>query len=147
MARKEKKREVHPDSMYMDLYKWAYKLGPLVPGELLLDCFELARDVRELDMRASPYDLTDLGYSPVCIETTEGKQQYVAAQRDFAARTHPLRTRLIDLCRLATDTATDTSSSIFGDAPGRARSEPGASRHLHDVLSAVTGTLAPEAAP
>ena len=29
-----------------------------VPGELMLDAFELARDIRELDMRASPYDLT-----------------------------------------------------------------------------------------
>jgi hypothetical protein len=82
----------------MDLYKWAYKLGPLVPGELLLDCFELARDVRELDMRASPYDLTELGYSPVAIETTQGKQEYVAAQRSFATRASSLRQRLMDLC-------------------------------------------------
>ena len=42
----------------MDCYKWAYKLSPAVPGELLLDCFALARDIRELDMRAS-YDLSD----------------------------------------------------------------------------------------
>ncbi len=81
----------------MDLYKWAAKLGPLVPGELLLDCFELARDVRAMDMRASPYDLSDLGYPPVRIETPEGKAEYVAAQRRFAERTAPLRQRLIDL--------------------------------------------------
>ncbi len=49
----------------MDLYKWAYKLSPATPGELLADCFALAADVRELDMRASPYDLADLGYPPV----------------------------------------------------------------------------------
>jgi hypothetical protein len=83
----------------MDLYKWAVKLGPLVPGELLLDCFELARDVRALDMRASPYDLSDLGYPPVRIETPEGKAEYVAAQRRFAERAAPLRQLLIDLCR------------------------------------------------
>jgi hypothetical protein len=82
----------------MDLYKWAVKLGPLVPGELLLDCFELARDVRALDMRASPYDLADLGYPPVRIETPEGKAEYVAAQRRFADRATPLRARLIALC-------------------------------------------------
>jgi hypothetical protein len=35
--------------------------------------FRLARDVRELDMRASPYDLADLGYPPVRIETPEGR--------------------------------------------------------------------------
>jgi hypothetical protein len=83
----------------MDLYRTAYKLGPLVPGELLLDCFALARDIRVLDMRASPYDLSDLGYSPVPIETTEGKQEYVAAQRGFAERSAPLRNRLIEICR------------------------------------------------
>ena len=57
----------------MDLYKWAYKLAPATPGELLADCFALAADVRELDMRASPYDLADLGYAPVPIETPAGR--------------------------------------------------------------------------
>ena len=80
----------------MDLYKWADKLGPLVPGELLLDAFTLARDIRELDMRASPYDLADLGYAPVRIETPEGKAAYVDAQRAFADRGGQLRTRLLD---------------------------------------------------
>jgi hypothetical protein len=83
----------------MDLYKWAYKLGPLVPGELLLACFELAKDVRELDMRASPYDLTALGYQPVKIETTEGKAEYVAEQRALAARGSTLRHRLVEVAR------------------------------------------------
>lgn len=81
----------------MDLYKWAVKLGPLVPGEVLLDCFELARDIRELDMRASPYDLTDWGYTPVSIETVEGKAEYVAAQREFATRAAPLRDHLLSV--------------------------------------------------
>ena len=40
----------------MDLYKHAFRLTPLVPSELVADCFELAWDIRELDMRASPYD-------------------------------------------------------------------------------------------
>ena len=83
----------------MDLYKWAYKLSPAVPGELLADCFALAADVRELDMRASPYDLTALGWAPVAIETPEGKAAYVAAQRGFAARGGALRVRLLDVCR------------------------------------------------
>lgn len=81
----------------MDLYKWAIKLGPLVPGDLLLDAFELARDIRVLDMRASPYDLTDWGYAPVAIETPDGKAEYVRAQRGFTARGQDLRTRLIDI--------------------------------------------------
>ena len=81
----------------MDLYKWAVKLGPLVPGELLLDAFELARDIRVLDMRASPYDLADWGYDAVPIETAEGKASYVRAQRAFADRGRVIRQRLIDV--------------------------------------------------
>ena len=79
----------------MDLYKWAAKLGPLVPGELWLDCFELACDVRRLDMAASPYDLRDWGVEPVRIETPEGKAEYVARQRAFSRRAEPLRRALI----------------------------------------------------
>jgi hypothetical protein len=87
----------------MDLYKWAYKLSPAVPGELLADCFQLAADVRELDMRASPYDLRELGWAPVAIETPEGKAEYVAAQRGFAARGAVLRERLLGVCRALLD--------------------------------------------
>ncbi len=83
----------------MDLYKWATKLGPLVPGELWLDTFELARDVRRLDMEASPYDLADHGFEPVRIETPEGKAEYVARQRDLAGRAAPIRTELLRLAR------------------------------------------------
>jgi hypothetical protein len=82
----------------MDLYKWAYKLAPAVPAELLADCFELAVDVRELDMRASPYDLSAHGYSPVPIETPSGRAAYARAQAGFTARAAPLRARLVDLC-------------------------------------------------
>jgi hypothetical protein len=82
----------------MDLFKWAYKLSPAVPGELLADCLDLAGEIRELDMRASPYDLRELGYEPVAIETAEGRAAYVAAQRAFAARGAVLRARLIEVC-------------------------------------------------
>lgn len=78
----------------MDVYKWAYKLIPMVPSELVVDAFELAREIRELDMRASPYDLSSLGYSPVRIETADGKREYATAQRAFAERAAPLRERL-----------------------------------------------------
>ncbi len=81
----------------MDLYKWAYKLTPAMPSELVAEAFELARDVRELDMRASPYDLEALGYPPVRIETPEGKAEYVAAQRGFAERGATVRRRLLDV--------------------------------------------------
>jgi hypothetical protein len=80
----------------MDLYKWATKLTPAIPSELVMDCFELAREIRELDMRASPYDLRELGYEPVPIETPEGKAMYAAEQRAFSARSQALRRDLLD---------------------------------------------------
>ncbi|OLT43130.1 3-methyladenine DNA glycosylase [Saccharomonospora sp. CUA-673] len=83
----------------MDIYKWAYKLGPLTPSELLADCFELAADIRELDMRASPYDLSSLGYDPVRIETAAGRAEYARRQAAFTRRAAPLRERLITLYR------------------------------------------------
>ncbi len=58
-------------------------------------CFELAVDVRELDMRASPYDLTALGYPPVRIDPVGSRR---VAQAGFARRAAPLRARLINLC-------------------------------------------------
>jgi hypothetical protein len=79
----------------MDLYKWAYKLVPLAPSSLVLACFELARDIRVLDMQASPYDLAALGYEPVRIETPEGRAEYAARQRAFAERAAPLRAQLL----------------------------------------------------
>jgi len=86
----------------MDLFKWSYKLDPFVRSELVGDCFELAVDIRILDMRASPYDLADFGYPPVRIETPEGRSAYARAQADFARRAAPLRAQLIAECdRLA----------------------------------------------
>ncbi|WP_343953197.1 3-methyladenine DNA glycosylase [Nonomuraea longicatena] len=79
----------------MDLYKWAYKLTPLVPSELVADCFALAREIRAVDMRASPYDLRHLGYEPIEIETVAGRAVYASAQRDFAERAADLRLRLL----------------------------------------------------
>ncbi len=78
-----------------NLYKWAYKLSPLVCSELVADCFELAREIRTLDMRASPYDLAALGYPPVPVETPEGRAEYATAQRGFAERAAGLRARLL----------------------------------------------------
>ncbi len=79
----------------MDCHKWASKLGPLVPGDLALDCFALARDCRTLDMQASPYDLSLYDLEPVKIETAEGKVEYVARQRDLAGRAAVLRAALV----------------------------------------------------
>jgi hypothetical protein len=82
----------------MDLYKWAFKLAPFAPAELIADAFELAGAIREVDMRASPYDLRALGFEPIAIETPAGRVEYERRQREFSARGDPLRARLIALC-------------------------------------------------
>lgn len=79
----------------MDIYKWTMKLGPLVSGELLLDTFELARDIRVVDMQASPYDVSTLGLDAIRIETPEGKSEYAALQRGFTERGQRLRDRVL----------------------------------------------------
>ena len=85
----------------MDLYKWASKLGPLVPGELFLDTFELAVDARILDMEASPYDCRGLGFGVVPIETPEGKREYARLQRGFSERGNLIRIRILDAIAVA----------------------------------------------
>ena len=83
----------------MDLYKWAAKAMPWAGSELLLDCFELAVELRDLDMRASPYDLTEWNREPVRIETAEGRRIYENAQKELAMKARPLRTRLLEAIR------------------------------------------------
>lgn len=79
----------------MDLYKWAYKLQPLVSSELLLACFDHAWRAREIDMRASPYELRYWGYPPIAIETVEGRQEYLRLQRSLADSAATLRAALL----------------------------------------------------
>ena len=82
----------------MDVHKWASKLAPAVPGSLALDCFELARDARVLDMQASPYDVSAYGLPAVPVETAAGKAEYVARQRALAQRATALRAELLAVC-------------------------------------------------
>ena len=82
----------------MDLYKWTSKLWPWVGSDLVADAFLLALEGRDLDMRASPYDLAAMGYEPVRIETEEGRRQYQVEQQRFAERSAPVRQRLRAAC-------------------------------------------------
>jgi hypothetical protein len=84
----------------MDLYKWSYKLSPLIDSEMLLDCLELAAAAREIDMRASPYDLSDYGYTPIAVEDAAGRAEYVRCQKAIAIRAEPLRAALLAWCDL-----------------------------------------------
>ncbi|WP_460701025.1 3-methyladenine DNA glycosylase [Nocardia thraciensis] len=97
LTRDDQPRREQPGCLHanMDLYKWGFKLSPLIDSDLLLNCFELACAARELDMRASPYDLSEYGYTPVTIETPSGRAEYVRGQVELAERAAPLRARLL----------------------------------------------------
>ncbi|MFN0078696.1 MAG: hypothetical protein ACKVY0_19725 [Prosthecobacter sp.] len=82
----------------MDLYKWSSKLWPWTGSDLIGECFLLALAGRDLDMRASPYDLSAMGYETVKIETVEGRAQYEREQRDLAAKAAVLRQKLLTSC-------------------------------------------------
>jgi hypothetical protein len=79
----------------MDLFKWCYKLHPWISSELMLDCFFLAVQARELDMRASPYDLSKLGYSAIPIETVDGRAMYQQQQADIGNKGRRLASSLL----------------------------------------------------
>ena len=80
----------------MDLYKWAFKMYPWIPSSLILDAFEIASEARYIDMKASPYDLSDAGLDPIRIETEEGRREYLAAQESIFKKAAPIRNKLIE---------------------------------------------------
>ena len=84
----------------MDLYRFCYKIAPWIDSELLADAFALARFARELDMRASPYDLTEFAFEPIPIETADGRAQYVRLQREIARLAEPVRERVLKAYQL-----------------------------------------------
>lgn len=83
----------------MDLYKWATKLWPWIGSDFIAKAFVLAMEGRELDMRASPYDLREQGYAPICIETEDGRKEYQRCQQEYTEKTHGLRRELAEFCR------------------------------------------------
>ncbi|CAM3736249.1 hypothetical protein [Smaragdicoccus niigatensis] len=94
----------------MDVYRFTSKLLPLVDSDLLWLAFVLAYDARDLDMRASPYDLSAYGYEPVRIETPQGRADYVREQSALTERAEPIRARLIERCRTLAGINVDTST-------------------------------------
>ena len=81
----------------MDLYKWAYKLTPAVPSELLMDASSWRG--RSAPWTCGPPRTTSpgWGHAPIRIETAEGKAEYVRAQKRFAERADGLRARLLEV--------------------------------------------------
>lgn len=84
----------------MDLYRFAHKIAPWCSSDLIADAFLLAADARQVDMRASPYDLQDQGFDPIRIETTTGREEYIREQKRLSELGDPLRQRLIQVYAL-----------------------------------------------
>ena len=85
----------------MDLYKWGYKFYPWVGSDLIAKAFEVCVFAREVDMRASPYDVRELDMDPIPVETPDGARQLLEYQREIAVRADSVRAELIgDLERL-----------------------------------------------
>jgi hypothetical protein len=87
----------------MDLYRFCYKIAPWIESELLADAFELARFAREIDMRASPYQLREIGFEPIRVETADGRAEYVRLQRKIFERALPIRHRVLAAYRRLLD--------------------------------------------
>lgn len=79
----------------MDIYAYTAALEAGAPGELLLDSLRAAFAAREIDMRSSPYDLSQWGLDPIPVETPRGRAEFVAFQREWIARTQALRSRYL----------------------------------------------------
>ena len=79
----------------MDIYSYTALLEAGAPGELLLDALGAAFDAREVDMRSSPYDLSEWGLKPIPVETARGRAEFVAFQRGWIVRTGSLRARFV----------------------------------------------------
>lgn len=84
----------------MDLYKFGYKIAPYISSDLLAELFFIAVKAREIDMRASPYDLSEYGFKPVTIETKEGREEYITLQRALYGEARNLRERLISVYKV-----------------------------------------------
>lgn len=81
----------------MDMLRTCIQLGPLVPGELTIQAFDLAMEARTIDMAASPYDCSSLGLAPIPIENADGKAEYIERQRAVTAKARPLREQILKI--------------------------------------------------
>lgn len=85
----------------MDLYKHAQRFAPIVGSGIVRSAFELAKDIRTVDMQTAPYDLADLGVIPIPVETQSGRDVFAELQIGFAQRAQILRTEVITALKSA----------------------------------------------
>ena len=121
----------------MDLLQVGPQARPGRPGRPAARRFALAREIRTLDMQASPYDVSSLGEPTVAIETPEGRGEYVARQREFAERSAVLRDRLLAVCEVLLGAA--TARQRPGGRQLRSRPSHPGSRLVADQVRPSTG--------
>ena len=77
-----------------------------------MDCLDWPR-VRELDMRASPYDLTGVRFrTDRHQKSPPDVPEYIGQQGVIALRAAPLRAALADLCERLLIGATETKAML-----------------------------------
>lgn len=80
----------------LDLFKWAFKLFPLIPSSIIGDALEVALEARTLDVAASPYDAgIYTGGWKVKVEEEEGRREYKTRQMEIMGKSGEVRDRLI----------------------------------------------------
>ena len=79
----------------MDLYKFAFKIAPWIDADITADAFLLAWEARQLDMRASPYDLTAYGWKRFRSRLARAGKPTCAASAPLATAGNPIRNRLL----------------------------------------------------
>jgi hypothetical protein len=101
LTRADTSRHDQPGCIHanMDLYKLAYTIAPYSSSELIADAFLFAIAAREIDMRASPYDLRSSGFSPIVVETKAGRDEYSHEQQQLASKADVLRIRVLEAYR------------------------------------------------
>ena len=102
LTRREQLDHEQPACLHagMDIYAYTAALEAGAPGELLLDALRAAFTAREIDMRSSPYDLSQWGLNPIPVETPHGRAEFVAFQRAWITRTQALRSRYLRAVRI-----------------------------------------------
>ena len=130
LTRADQQSDEQPGCLHagMDLYRYSYEALPFVGSDLVADCLAHARTARELDMAASPYDLSEWGLGAIAMETPAGRREYALRQTRLATTARELRRRVIDALERVSGTTTagsaalrgpDAAQSVGSPVPGR----------------------------
>lgn len=100
----------------MDLLKYVLRLQPFCNAKLIVKVLQVALNARRLDVAASPYDASDFGVEPICIETPEGRSLYRKLQAKQMMEAEPVRKELLRAHEVFLETAFGRDILGFEDA-------------------------------